>query len=342
MAANFWMIISWALIFVTGLLFLAFILYYTLSGTFGKEVVKAKITGKKLVWVIDNQNNVKPYAVGGESGNKVKKMGTFIPDPENSVKTENVKGSLYDSNVAPAVHFSLLTAVKKLARFDVKRGRANKNGMDNAIRDQLSKSESATEEIQNGILCDFESNAISFTESAFNDKIDEFINYVQKIEELVDISEIPEQLKSDIFEFLKSEFTNSVHDIENYKKSEEYQECLKTAMISVINDYSDEIANLSNEFKNEIKLNDSEIKALRNYYALVQPQYVERKVTEGVNEATAGQKDLTKVFIYVCGGVGIIVLAIAFFVMLTGGNDPTIIVQNASDIVANNTTQIPL
>lgn len=336
------MIFSWALIFVTGLLFLSFILYYTLSGTYGKEVVKAKLTGKKLVWVIDNHNDVRPYAVGGESGNKVKKMGTFLPDPENSVKTEDVKGSLYDSNVAPAVSFNLLTAVKKLARFDVKRGRANKNGMDNAIREQLSKSESATEEIQNGILCNFESNAIAVNDSVFNEKMNEFINYVQQIEQSVDNSEIPEQLKSDIFKFLKSEFSNSVHDIENYKKSEEYQKSLETAMISVINDYSDEISNLSNEFKNEVKLSDSEIKALRNYFALVQPQYVERKVIEGVNEATAGQKDLTKVFIYVCGGVGIIVLAIAFFVMLTGGNDPTIIVQNASDIVANNTTQIPL
>jgi hypothetical protein len=334
MDTNIWMIISWVLVFVTGILFLAFILFYTLSGRYGNEVVKAKLSGKKIVWIIDNHNDVRPYAVGGESGNKIRKMGTFIPDPENSIKTEGVKGSLYDSNVAPAVSFNLLTAVKKLSKSNVKTGSINKGGMDRAILEQAETSEMAANELQNELVNDFGIDASTSFKAHFDEKVKEFCSLANEI----DNSDYDSELK----EFIKAEIKSKFLEIKEFESSAEYQEILKKSMISVVNEYSAQIGELADGLKDEIRLDDAEIKALRNYFALVQPQYVERKVSEGINERLDGQKDLTKVFIYVCGGVAVIILAVAFFMMLVGGNDPTIIVQNASDVVANNATQLPL
>lgn len=342
MAVNYWMLVSWVLVFVVGFLFLAFILFYSLSGRYGKEIVKAKLGGKKLMWFIDNHNDVHPRAVRGEAGYRAGKFGTFIPDPDNAITTGDVKGSLHDTNLSPAICFNLLKAVKKLSRFDVK-GRSDRNGgIEAVIMEQKAKVVESSDELHDGLLTDFQNSVLSADETAFSDKIEKFNQFYKTACDSLDNSDLPEDVKAQFKDLIVSEFDSLYNEIMGCRSSDEYAAELQKRMISVVQDYSSEINALLDDFRDEISLSDPEIKALRNYYALVQPQYVERKVNAGVNEATAGQKDLTKVFIYVCGGVGIVILAIAFFVMLVGGNDPTVIIQNASDAVANNTTQLPL
>lgn len=329
---DYWFIVAVVALIAAFASFLGFILYSSLIGPYGRAVAKAKMKGQKVSWFIDNHNDVHPIVTSGESGYRADDYGVFIPDPDHSITTDQSRGSLHDTNLSPALNFNLLRAIKKLTKFNVApRRRIGEN--EELEETAYEQEEKATKVIGEKLkTLDSELNlSLSKELNRMNaESIGGINDFLINLSETLEYSEITPELKDEFETLIAQHLAETESTIIKFFE-EKTNEIFETKKAEAVADVRDLLFD-------KILLSDPELKALRNYYNLVQPPYVERAIISRVNEEMGGKKDLTKVFIYACAGVAIVLGAIGLIIYFLGGNDPVIIIQNATEAVNNTTT----
>jgi len=335
----FWIWIVFFMGLLIGFMFIFIIVYIKWSGPYGWVVFKARLSGARVSWFIDNHGEVHPEAVSGEFGYSAADAGIFLPDPDNPVKTDQGKhlGGLYDTNMAPAVNFNLLMAVKKLTKLNI-RGYSQKNGgIEHSIADADAVAMLEGENLGEQILEDLTTEAdnaddlvILAREDALEKLTEAKNEFIQNIESIDD-----ENIKNRMFEAFDEIYQSILQEFEEKTGDDKITAILEP----VVEKYKSKIDKLKAEFSNILFLSDPEIKALRMYYNLNQPQYVEKKVQASVNEAINREKSWIKTFMVVAGFVIVVVAIVVFGIYITG--EPTVIIQGAAE-AANNSTTLPM
>ncbi|MDR2943835.1 MAG: hypothetical protein LBU81_01905 [Methanosarcinales archaeon] len=324
-----------------GLLFIFSIVYIKWSGPYSWVIFKARLNGYRVSWFIDNHGEVHPEAVKGEFGYHAADAGIFLPDPDNPVSTDRGrhKGGVFDTNMAAGINFILMKAAKKLSKTNTNGHTETVSGINQTIIESNELAEVKAGEFEEEMLeelADAGGQADAMIVSAREKALDELKSIREEFynsEEVTD-EDLKKRLE-DAFEIIYASVTEEFTE-------ESSSEKIAEKLTPVIEKYTNKVEKLKKEFGDRLLLSDTEIKALRHYYVLNQPQYVEKKLQASVNEAVSREKNNMKTFMMIAAFVIVAFLAVVLAIYLLG-NDPTVIIQNGSDfITANNSTTLPM
>ena len=338
---SLWIWTTFILGMACGLLFIFAIIYIKWSGPYSWVVFKARMGGFRVSWFIDNHGEVHPEAVKGEFGYRAAEAGIFLPDPDHPVSTDmgRHKGGVFDTNMAAGINFDLMRAVKKLSKTGAKGHTELNGGIDQTIVESDALAEAKAEAFENDVLEELadaggqaDDMVVSAREKALADLKsvrDEFLNFAE--------DEYP-SLEQKLAEAFEAVYGAAVEEFIEETSDEKIAEKLTP----VIEKYTNKVEKLKNEFGDKLLLSDPEIKALRHFYALNQPQYVEKKLQASVNEAVSREKNNMKTFMMIAAFVIVAFLAVVLAIYLLG-NEPTVIIQNGTELMmANNSTTLPM
>lgn len=338
---SLWIWTTFILGMACGLLFIFVIIYIKWSGPYGWVIFKARMGGYRVSWFIDNHGEVHPEAVKGEFGYRAADAGIFLPDPDHPVSTDQGrhKGGVFDTNMAAGINYDLMTAAKKLSKTGAKEYTETAGGINQTIIESSISAENKAEDFGENLLeelADAGGQADNMIVSAREKALAELKSVREEfLEAGKDADQNLEQRLADAFE--------AVYNAAAEEFSEETSdEKIAEKLTPVIEKYTNQVEKLKKEFGKQLLLSDQEIKALRHYYALNQPQYVEKKLQASVNEAVSREKNNTKTFMMIAAFVIVAFLAVVLAIYLLG-NEPTVIIQNGTELMmANNSTTLPM
>jgi len=332
------MILTVAFGAAAGFMFIAVVMIASFIGPYGWAVVKAKMGKKHIAWFINNHGEVFPEAVSGDIAHNAYGGGIFYPDPDSPITTDHTKGSLFDTNLAPGLSYSLLTGSKKLSKLNVPLRRPG-----DVVTVEIGESEETFASLGDieGAIYEADILAESAGDVFENQALSEFKEVAEMAD--TDLEKAKEKAISDFRLWLGSERTEEAEPIFSElldKLADEYGKKID-AHVSIelektVSKYASSVEKLKWEFVGALRLNDPEIKSFRRYFRLCQPQYVERIVQDRVVDAVAGAKDWIKPVI-VAGVIAMGILGILGLIIYLTQQDPTVIIQSA-ELLANNTT----
>lgn len=324
-----------------GLLFILLIIYIKWSGPYSLVIFKARLNGHRVSWFIDNHGEVHPEAVKGEFGYHAADAGIFLPDPDNPVSTDmgRHKGGIFDTNMATGINYNLMAAVKKLSKTGANGYTETNGGINQTITESNILAEDKAGEFEDNFLeelSDAGSQADDMVVSARERVLAElksirqdFLNFAED-----DYPVLENRLK-DAFDIVYSASIEKFNEETSDKKIAE-------KLTPVVDKFKNQVEKLKNEFRGQLILHDPEIKALRHFYVLNQPQYVDKKVQASVNEAVSREKNNMKTFMMIAAFVIVAFLAVVLAIYLLG-NEPTVIIQNGTEFMqGNNSTTLPM
>lgn len=338
---SLWIWTTFILGMISGLLFIFAIIYIKWSGPYSWVVFKARMSGYRVSWFIDNHGEVHPEAVKGEFGYRAADAGIFLPDPDHPVSTDmgRHKGGVFDTNMAAGINFDLMTAIKKLSKTGAKGNTDINGGIEQTIIESDALAEDKAEVFGEDVLEELADAGGQADDMVISAREKALAELKSVRDEFLDLNagadQILEQRFAEAFETVYSaaveEFTEETSD-----------ERIAEKLTPVIEKYTNKVEKLKNEFRDKLLLSDPEIKALRHFYALNQPQYVEKKLQASVNEAVSREKNNMKTFMMIAAFVIVAFLAVVLAIYLLG-NEPTVIIQNGTELtMANNSTTLPM